>query len=386
MPGLPVFSSVLFLFTDNPDTVMLIVNSLHIVLLYLFALILLYELKLPGYLKVAFLLFLIFFEPFRYIFSFYWTEVLFIVFTLLAVLLAVKLLNEDNKKYWILGCITVALSAFVKMYGVFNCAFFIVPFILHRKKFSSLIIFILLSSVFVVIWYIRNEMTYGYFTASHKIFQQFFSSNIKRPLNYTLSILGNDKIANVWAIVLVIFSLSPLMLNLKNRINSNLDFKIWSMLLIGMIVNFLVIYILSLITSFDYLESRLLAPIYILALLVFIMSMKILFEANHPYAEKVKYVFLALPFLFFAVNPAFTKTIEWEINIHHPVEHTLWNEINTKDFAKNSSHYITDFNYIHQIYGNKPQRIIPQDFMFLNIEFMNSITKKGKTPFCCFKK
>ncbi len=379
MPGLPIFSSVGFLFTDNPDTVMLVMNTVNIILLYFISLLLMYELKLQGYLKVAFILFLVFFEPFRFIFSYFWTETLFIALTLLAVFFAIKLLKEDTKKYWLLGCIAVALSAFVKMYGVFNCIFFLVPFIMYKKKFSKLIIFTLLSSLFVVLWCMRNEVAYGYFTSSHKIFQQFFSSNIKRPFNFTLFLLGNDKLANVWAIVVVLFSLSPLVLYIRKNIVNDFKFKAWIVLCIGTIINFLGIYVLSLVSSFDYLESRLLASVYILGLLIFIVSSKILFEVF--YLNKIKYAFIALPFLFFAVNPAFTKNVDWKVNVHYPIEHSLWNEINGNGLAKNSSHYITDFDYIYQIYGDKPQRIISQGFMFLNIKFLYEITNKGTSPF-----
>ncbi|MBN8571415.1 MAG: hypothetical protein J0M18_17465 [Ignavibacteria bacterium] len=381
MPGLPIFTSVFFLFTDNPDTVMLVMNSVCIVLVYFIVLIILYELKLIDYLKIKFLLFLVFFEPFRFIFSHFWTETFFIFWSLLSVYFAVKLLKEDNKKYWMLGCIAVSLSAFIKMYGVFNCAFFLMPFVLHRKSFAKLALFVFASGVFVIIWYLRNEIIYGYFTSSHKIFQQFNTSNILRPFKWTLFLLGNTKLANVWAIVILVVGLSPLWFDYRKKITNNIDYKIWQVLFIGVIVNFFAIYFLSLVSSFDYLESRLLAPVYILCFFVFFMSIKILYEFIHPRVIQVKYLILALPIILFTVNPAFVKEIETNINIHYAWEHDLWNEINQKGVVENFSHYITEFNYIHQIYGNKPQRIIPGDSMFLNIRFMYEVTNKGKAPF-----
>ncbi|MBN8570303.1 MAG: hypothetical protein J0M18_11775 [Ignavibacteria bacterium] len=381
MPGLPIFTSVLFLFTDNPDTVMLVMNSLCIVLVYFIVLMILYELKLNDFLKIIFLLFLTFFEPFRFIFSHFWTETLFIIWSLLAVYFALKLIKEDNKKYLILGCIAVSFSAFIKMYGVFNCAFFLIPFVLHRKSFAKLALFIFASSILVLIWYLRNEIIYGYFTSSHKIFQQFNSSNLLRPFKWTLFLLGNNNLANVWAILLLVVGLSPLWFYYRKKLNSNLDFKIWGLFLIGAVVNFTGIYFLSLVSSFDYLESRLLAPVYILCFLVFFMSIKILYEVVHPTVMQVKYLILALPVILFAVNPAFEKEIDTNIDIHYAWEHELWNEINQKGIVVNSSHYITEFNYIHQIYGNKPQRIIPDDSVFLNIGFLAEILNKGKAPF-----
>jgi hypothetical protein len=291
----------------------------------------------------------------------------------------VKLLKDDNKKYWVLGCIAVAFSAFIKMYGLFNCAFFLLPYIIHKKKFSNLLLFILLSSVFVIAWYVRNELTYGCFTSTHKLFQQFIESNISRPFKWSLFLLGNDKPANAWAIVLVILCPAPLLLFFKKRITNENDFRIWSMLSIGTSVNFLGIYFLSLVSSFDYLESRLLAPVYILVFLILFVALKMLYEAFN--LSKVKYLFASFPLIFLIANPAFIKETDSKININYPSEHVLWNEINSKGITKNSSHYITDFNYLHQIYGGRPQRIIVKDLMFLNIGFLHEITKKGKAPF-----
>ena len=381
MPGLPLFASASFLFTDNPDTVILVMNSVCIVLVYLIVLMILYQLKLNDYLKIIFLLFLVFFEPFRFIFSHFWTETFFIFWSLLSFYFAVKLLKEDNKKYWILGCIAVSLSAFIKMYGVFNCTFFLIPFVLHRKSFAKLALFVFTSGVFVVIWYLRNEIIYGYFTSSHKIFQQFNSSNILRPFKWTLFLLGNNKLANVWAILLLVVGLSPTWFQYRKKITNNIDFKIWQVVFIGIIINFSGIYFLSLVSSFDYLESRLLAPVYILCFLLFFISLKILTDFAFAKKPIVKYCILALPLILFIANSAFVKEIETNINIHYAWEHDLWNEINQKGIVKNSSHYITEFNYIHQIYGNKPHRIIPDNSMFLNIGFMNKITNKGKAPF-----
>lgn len=380
MPGLPIFSAVFFLFTDNPDIVMLVMNSLSIVLVYLIVLLILYELGFNDSLKIIFLLFLTFFEPFRFICSNFWTETFFIFWSLLAALFALKLLKSDNKKYWILGCAAVALSAFIKMYGALNCAFFIIPFITHRKRFSKLITFIFFSSVFVIAWYIRNEITYGYFTSSHKIFEMYNASNILRPFKWTLFLLGNNAIANVWALILFLICLSPAVLYFRKIINKT-ELAVWGVLVSGTIVNFLGIYILSLVSSFDYLESRLLAPVYILSFIVLFVSVKILYEASTPRFSKIKYAFIALPLIFFIVNPAFTKDVETKIEIKYPSEHNLWNEINQSGIVKNSSHYITDFNYIHQIYGDKPQRIITRDFMFLDIAALNKIVNTGKAPF-----
>jgi hypothetical protein len=381
MPGLPIFLSVFFLFTDNPDTVMLIMNSLNIILLYFISLLILIELRFNDYLKIIFLLLLTFFEPFRFIYSHLWTEPFFIFWSLLAALFAVKLLKADNKKYWMLGCAAVALSSFIKMYGVFNCAFFLIPFLFHKKKFSKLIYFVLLSFVFVIIWYIRNELVYGYFTYSHKIFGQFNSTNVLRPFKWTLFLLGNNALGNLWAILLLAVSISPLVLHIKKQIYNSKDFMIWEIFSIGGAVNFLGIYLLSLISSFDYLESRLMAPLYVLLLLILLISIKILTEAMFLHSVKIKYLFLAFPLIFFIINPAFDKQLDTKIEVRHPSEHALWDEINQKEIGKNSSHYITDFNYIHQVYGSKPQRIILQDSLFLNIEFLHIITDIGKTPF-----
>ncbi|MBS1491927.1 MAG: hypothetical protein JST55_00370 [Bacteroidetes bacterium] len=381
MPGLPVFMAPMFLFTDNPDTVMIVMNSLSIVLVYFIVLLLLNQIGFNSYFKILFLLYLTFFEPFKFIYSYLWTETFFIFWSLLAFYFAVKLVNEDNKKYWVIGCIAVAFSAFIKMYGVFNCSFFILPFIIHKKRFSNLLFFILMSSVFVVIWFIRNELTYGYFTSSHKLLQKFYTSNILRSFKWTLYLLGNDKLANIWALLIVIISTSPLFLYLRKRISYERDFRIWSLLFIGTLINFLGIYILSLVSSFDYLESRLLAPVYILFFFVFFISIKMLYESFNARLPQVKYLFAAVPLLLFIFNSAFVKQIDTKIDVHYAWEHDLWNEINSKGIANNSSHYITEFNYIHQIYGDKPQRIIVNENMFMNIGFMNEITSKGKAPF-----
>ena len=179
------------------------------------------------------------------------------------------------------------------------------PFVLHRKSFAKLALFVFTSAIFVLIWYIRNEITYGYFTSSHKIFQQFNSSNILRPFKWTLFLLGNNKLANVWAILLLLVGLSPLWFNYRKKITNNIDFKIWQVLFIGVIVNFFGIYLLSLVSSFDYLESRLLAPVYILCFFLFFMSIKILTYFAFANTPIVKYSIISLPFMcFIAIYPS----------------------------------------------------------------------------------
>jgi hypothetical protein len=288
------------------------------------------------------------------------------------------LVNEDNKKYWLLGFIAVAFSSFIKIYGVLNCAFFLLPFITYRKNFYKLAIFVLASSFFVFYWYLRNEILFGYFTLSHGIFEQFISSNIFRPFSFTLFLLGNNKPANLWVILFLIICLGPLFLYSKKRIQSTAAFKQWLVLIIGTTIGFTVIYFLSLVSRFDFLEGRLLAPVYIQCFLILFVSSQILFDY---YKTNFKYFFVVLPVIFFVLNPAFDKAVDWKINVNYPAEHVLWNELNQKEFIKNSSHYITDFNYIHQIYGGLPQRIITFDFMFLNIGFLHKITNTGNTPF-----
>jgi len=379
MPGLPVFTSVILLFAKNPDLVMLTMNSLSVALMFFISLLVLIELKLNDYLKIIFLLFLIFFEPFRHIYSHYWTETHFIFFSLLSVYFALKLLKQDKKSYWIWGCVAIVLSSFVKIYGVLNCAFFIIPFILNKKSFAKLILFVFCSSLFAMLWYLRNEIMYGYFTLSHQTFRMFRSELMFTPFAHTLYLLGNDKLANVWMKVILIVSLSPLMIYFKNKSFAKVSISIWSLLCIGTTIQFLALYILSLISSFDYLRSRLLAPVYILCFLILLFSIKILMDKySHV---KIKYVIAALPLLLFFSASGFEKQIDLKINFTAPLEHALWDELSSKDFVNNSSHYITDDDFNHQIYGKLPQRIVKDSIKFSDVNFMREILGKGRTPF-----
>jgi len=379
MPGLPVITSVVLLLVKNPDYAMLTMNLFSIVLMYCISLLIVIELKFNDYLKIIFLFFITFFEPFRHIYSYYWTETHFIFFTLLSVYFALKLLKEDKKQYWIWGCIAVALSSFIKIYGVLNCAFFIIPFTIHKKSFSKFILFALTSSILVILWYLRNEIMYGYFTQSHKLFQVNRFDLIFTPFVHTLYLLGNDKLANVWMILILALTFSPLIIYLKNKENGKIDFRIWSLLSIGTVISFSVLYILSLISSFDYLRSRLLAPVYILCFLIFLLSIKILFEYYSQ--NKIKYAIAIFPLMIFIHSNGFEKTIELNLNFKAPIEHELWNELNGKDFVNNASHYITDDNYNHQIYGKLPQRIVKDSLKFSEVDFMQELISKGRTPF-----
>jgi hypothetical protein len=381
MPGLPMITSLFFLFTDNPDYVMLVSYSFFIIIFFATAYFLLKELNLHFLLQIVFLLFITFAEPLKFLFSYFWTETLFSAFTMLAVLFAVKLIQNDEKNYWLFGCITVALTAFIKMYGILNCSFFVIPFLIHKKKIKDSAVFVMLSAMPVILWYARNKISYGYFTYSHNLFGVFNSYNITRPFKYILFLFGNDKAANVVALILFCVCLTPVVLRLRNFIPDNKNYLIWKSLAIGLIVNFCSIYFLSLVSSFDYLESRLLAPVFIIFFLLLFVSLQIIYELFKGRMQMMERSVLILPVIFFAVNPLFQKNIEYKFNVNYPAEHVLWNELHQKEFVKNSSHFISDLDYTHQIYSGKPQRIILHDYLFLNISFISGITAKGKTPF-----
>lgn len=381
MPGLPMITSLFFLFTDNPDYVMLVSYSIFIIVFFAAAYYLMQEIKLNYFLQIIFLLFITFAEPVKFIFSHFWTETLFSAFTILTVLFAIKLTQKDEKKYWIYGCIASALSAFIKMYGILNCSFFIVPFFIHKKKIKDLALFVLLSAMPVILWYIRNKISFGYFTYSHNLFGVFNSYNVTRPFKYVLFLLGNDKTANAVLLILLCVCLAPSVLKFKNLISGNRIYFIWRLLAVGLIINFIGIYFLSLVSSFDYLESRLLAPLFILFFLLLFVSLQIIYELFKGRMQMIEYSVLALPLILFVVNPLFQKNFVYNINTNYPAEHVLWNELHQKEFVKNSSHFITDLDYTHQIYSEMPQRIILKDFMFLNIAFISKITGIGKTPF-----
>lgn len=381
IPGLPMIASVFFLFTDNPDSVMLVSYSLFIILLYAIAFFVMNELKINYFFSGVFVLFITFAEPLKFIFSYFWTETLFSAFTLLAIFFAVKLLKHDEKKYWILGCIAVALSAFIKMYGILNISFFVVPFFVHRKKVLNVILFVIGSAMPVLIWYLRNKILYGYFTYSHNLFGVFNSYNVTRPFKYILFLLGNDKAANALALILLFICLGTVFIKYKSLIRDNRSFLVWKTLAIGLLVNFFGLYFLSIVSSFDYLESRLLAPLFILFFLLLISSLQIIFEVFQNKMQITAYSIFALPLIFFVVSPLFQKEMDYSIKIKYPKEHKLWNEIRGKEFVKNSSHFITDLDYIHQIYSDMPQRIILHDYLFLNLDFIRKITAIGKTPF-----
>lgn len=376
MPGLPMMAVICFAFTDNPDIVMLALNSIFIALVFFASLLVLKKIKVNYFYQILFLLMLTFFGPFRFIYSYFWTESFFIFWSLITFYFAAKLIDEDNKSYWILGCAAAALSSLMKIYGILNCVFFIIPFVIHKKSFLKPVMFVAAAAIFIIGWYLRNEFLYGYFTSSHKLFGQFNSYNVLRPFKYILFLLGNDKPANLWAAIFSGVSLAPLFLITKNK--EKRIFRIWLMLFLGAAINFFGIYFLSLFSKFDYLESRLLAPVFIFVLLAFIVSSSILFERAKPF---LRILFAAIPAVFIALNPVFEKSIDRKININFPKEHFLWDEIYEKKISQTSSHYITDFNYNHQIYGNKPQRIITNDSLFQNIDYLKEITSKGVMPF-----
>ena len=195
------------------------------------------------------------------------------------------------------------------------------------------------------------------------------------------------------AIVGILVALAPWLrnTNLLEYVHSwkaHYDWKRWktrpfytfALLFLGGLSHFWGITALSLVTPFSALTDRLLAPslaILLFAGLAGLHYLTVLVPTRYFAATTYTVAFSLI-----LLSPFFLKTdLAFHIGIRIPPEQQLWKEIYNFPGINKASHFYSDYNFTHEIFANRPQRIILIEDQIEEVGFLHSIMARGQCPF-----
>jgi len=157
-------------------------------------------------------------------------------------------------------------------------------------------------------------------------------------------------------------------------------FFTFALLFLGGLSHFWGITALSLVTPFSALTDRLLSPSLALLLFAGLAGMHYLSSLvpNRYYTAATYTVAVGLILL----SPFFLKAdIAFHVGIRVVPEQQLWKEIYKFPGIDKVSHFYSDLNFTHEIYANRPQRIILLEDQIEKEGFLPSIMARGQCPF-----
>jgi hypothetical protein len=154
----------------------------------------------------------------------------------------------------------------------------------------------------------------------------------------------------------------------------------FALLFLGGLSHFWGITILSLVTPFSPLTNRLLAPS--LALLLFAGLAGMHYLIGLVPTKSYTAAIYGFGFGLILLSPFFLKTdLAFRIGMRVLPEQQLWKEIYSFPGINKVSHFYSDQNFTHEIFANRPQRIILDESQFEMAGFLPGIMAKGVCPF-----
>jgi len=384
LPGFPYYISLFVYFIKDPNISMLACHSFSIVLFYISYLCLASALNLQPYYRIISYLYFAFFTPFSLIFSFFWSEPIFISLTLFTGAIAIKAVQSNKRIYWVIGSILLCTSSLIKYIGIFNILWFLFP-ILVRTKNRSIYAIIILFSIVVSpsLWLLRNKILFSNVDSTHFTSKAINYKTIIIPLyiikNCVVS-LGGITLIGVF-MLLIITIIIVLIIRNSASIFSLSGRGGWVSLTLQLVffTHFIGIWILSIFVSFDKLDYRLLSPTIALGLIALLNNTALYLKRQKNI--NVKVIIALIPFILLGVNIAVSgfKVKLRNLPISQPLESILWKDEKFINITTKSSFFYSDYNFRHQIYSNKPQRILlKRHFLKYTID---ELINQGQKPF-----
>jgi hypothetical protein len=154
----------------------------------------------------------------------------------------------------------------------------------------------------------------------------------------------------------------------------------FSLLLLAGLSYFLGITALSLVTPFSDLQNRLLAPSLAILSLAGLAGMYFLIrQLPGRFFPSSVYI---VAFISMLLSPFFvTRALTFQPVINIPPEQQLWKEIYNLPGIDKATHFYSDYDFTHEIFGNRPQRIILNVDQIAKPGFLAGIMATGQCPF-----
>jgi hypothetical protein len=295
-----------------------------------------------------------------------WSELLFIFFSIWYINFLVSYIEKKNLISFIMIVVITALAILTRYIGIFLILTTIISIILYsnestKKKIISIIVYQVLSVIPISIWLIRNYVISGTLFGKRGSTRNSFLSNIYLTIEKVLGwyipeyfinlkifflIIATMTIVLLWLSVSKKIKYESLLLMLNKRILIILSLFISSYIFI--------LILLSSLKSFDPIDKRLLSPIYIPLIFLFLIILQEYYNRIYSFryyklSRIAFFIFLILGF----ANPFYTtlRTINYHYNKGAGYSGSSWPKNNTEKWLKDiNKKYIKD----SVIYSNDP--------------------------------
>lgn len=396
-PGFALYlCPFLWLFAD-PMLASTLAQAVSVMLCYGALAFLLGVLRLPlVYRATAYAVFTIL-GTFPHIYGHFWTEPLFTALSFVGGAFTVLAWRPEAKvRHWALAALCFLLASSIKHVGVFNFAWFVLPLMrMKRRRLLYGALSALVCFAPSVAWLLRNQLRYGRISFSHRIGETSFKDDLLAPIFF----LGREFFAvahAVWpgyalagivgTLVFVLpFSHAHKGARWLRPARDPDDLWVHGGLVFVTLAHFLGIWALSLVTHFNLLDDRLLAPSIACGTITAMHALHLLGRRIiWPYGRMLA---ATLPFLFLLVSrhiaPPKLPPAYW--HLRQPPEEALWASLREDDIASGSSHFYSDYLFIHQVYAGMPQRILWDVDTYSTPEALQKLTGLGTRPFFVFR-
>ncbi|MGZ3695910.1 MAG: hypothetical protein ACXWQO_17605 [Bdellovibrionota bacterium] len=359
-PGFALYLAAFYAILHDPISTAVIAQSTALIAFAILSWQMGRALGLSFLWRAAAIFFFVFFVSFNVIFSSLLNEALYISLSLGTFLACLALMKESRLRNWVIAYACLLCSATVRWNGLANGIFLLFPILYYWRRektlltLGRLLIAALAGFLPNILWFYRNSLYLHKGTAMHDVshMPHILWEKVGVPFENMALRFG---FGHFWIFLFVLaFALSPVYFK-KQKISLT---AFW-LLVAGMIAQFLVIYVLTLLFSVTPLDDRYLSPAY--TFFAFL-----LFYAANAYTAEWKLhklgAVLALIFALVAI-PFIAKKLShapagWVGKLVKPPEYYVWQEIFERNFVKSASHYFTDDDFVHEIFIEKPHRLL----------------------------
>jgi hypothetical protein len=346
------------------------------------------SLRIGGYLLFAVL------ANFPIIYGYFLTEPLFLGLSFMGGAFALRMRSDRSAwttTYMAAFCFFLASS--IKVVGVFNFAWFLVPLFQYRPFRWRLALGMAgACTAPLILWFTRNVVVHGQVSFSHRIGETHLLDELLIPLK----VITHDLIPvfeRPWTGPFVLaslcfFLLAPLFLLKPTVLKATLFLRereryVHLQLVLVLSAHFFGIWALSLVSHFTALDDRLLSPSIAFAVIAGLSGLDRIGDPLHAVGQ---FVVRSVPFVFLFAGmhikaPRLTLDIP---HFAHPPEAELWTTIDSIGIPAQASHYYTDQDFRHQIYSPLPHRILWDTNDIGSHQAIRELSTTGARPFFIF--
>jgi len=390
-PGYTLFLVPFLTFAKDPLIAAAWAQACSILVCFVGLAFLLRTIKLPFVLRIGGYLLFAALSNFPLIYSYFWTEPLFLGLSLLGGAFALRMGLDRSPWFttW-LAALCFLFASSIKVIGVFNFAWFLVPLLQHRPFQWRLALGMASAcTVPLVIWFARNFVVYGQFSYSHRIGETHLKAELLVPLNVIthdlIPVFDERWTGPFMLIILCVILLAPLTLP-KTAVAKAVTVRERSIhlkLVLVLATHFFGIWVLSLISHFSEMDDRLLSPSIAFAVIAGLSGLQRVGEFSGKVLGAIAY---SAPFAFLltAMHVTIPRIGSAVPDFEYPPEAELWDRIDAEGFSTGASHYYSDRDFRHQIFSPLPHRILWDTTAYGSSQAIRALATTGTRPFFIF--